>query len=96
MKSLKLETLVRQWQDAELNCAPKRQAQLTDEIMGTVNQDLEEIKQTPRDPKFEWRFEALYEALKPMAYYLLRLQLMEKAGIHPEKPPLRPARDFVS
>jgi hypothetical protein len=80
---LKIKTLVRQWQDAQLNCTPKREAQLADEIMGRVNQDLEEIKQTPRDPKFEWRFEELYEALKPMAHYLLRLQLMEKAGIHP-------------
>jgi hypothetical protein len=83
MMPLKIKTLVRQWQDARLNCAPKREARLGEEIMERVNEELEEIKQTPRQPNFEWKFEELYEALKPMAHYWLRLRLMEKAGILP-------------
>jgi hypothetical protein len=61
-------------------------ARLGEEIMERVNEELEEIKQTPRNPKFEWRFEELYETLKPMAHYWLRLRLLEKAGICPEAP----------
>jgi len=84
MKPLNIKALVWQWQNARLNCAPKRQVRLWEEIMERVNEELEEIKQTPRDPKFEWRFEELYEALKPMADHWLRLQLLVKAGIRPE------------
>jgi hypothetical protein len=53
--------------------------------MERANEELEEIKQTPRNPKFESRFEELYETSKPMAESWLRSQLMNKAGIHPEK-----------
>jgi hypothetical protein len=86
MNPLKIKSLVRQWQDARLNCVPKRETRLGEEIMERVNEELEEIKQAPRNPKFEWRFEELYEALKPMAHYWLRLRLLEKAGICPEAP----------
>jgi len=85
MKPLNIKTLVWQWQNARLNCAPKRQVRLWEEIMERVNEELEEIKQTPRNPKFESRFEELYETSKPMAESWLRSQLMNKAGIHPEK-----------
>jgi len=86
MNPLKIKTLVRQWQDAQLNCVPKRETRLGEEIMERVNEELEAIKQTPRNPKFEWRFEELCETLKPMAHYWLRLRLLEKAGICPEAP----------
>ena len=86
MNPSKIKSLVTRWQDARLSWAPKRVARLGEEIMERVNEDLEEIKQTPRNPKFEWRFEELYETLKPMAHYWLRLRLLEKAGICPEAP----------
>jgi hypothetical protein len=84
VKAVEIKTLVRQWQDARLSCAPKREARLEKEIYGAVNEELEVIKQTPRNPKFESRFEDLYEALKPMAESWLRRELMEKAGIRPK------------
>ena len=82
---MKIKNLVKQWQDARLSCNPKREARLWNEIMERANEELEEIKQTPRNPKFESRFEELYETSKPMAESWLRSQLMNKAGIHPEK-----------
>ena len=82
---MKIKNLVKQWQDSRLSCASKREARLWNEIMERVNEELEEIKQTPRNPKFESRFEELYETSKPMAESWLRSQLMNKAGIHPEK-----------
>ena len=84
MAELKIKTLVRRWQDARLNCNPKREAQFTREIVEQVNQELDEIKQTARNPKFEYRFFELYDALKPMAESWLLARLMRKAGIQPQ------------
>ena len=84
MTALEIQSLVKRWLDAQKNNDSEREAQLVEEIVEQVNKGLEEIKRSPTYPKFDLKFHALYVALKPMAEIWLMLQLMEKAGIHPD------------
>jgi hypothetical protein len=56
MTTLKIKSLVKRWQDAQMNHDPEQQAKLVVEIVEQVNEELEEIKRSPTYPKFDRDF----------------------------------------
>jgi hypothetical protein len=81
MNPSKIKSLVTRWQDARLSWAPKRVARLGEEIMERVNEELEEIKQTPRNPKFEWSESCMN--IEAHSHYWLRLDCWRRQGYVP-------------